>query len=75
MRQGRWKYLRIEDYEYLFDLEKDQRERANQALRDPDRLASMRMAWETWAANMPGIPEDAKVSLVFGEAQMPRPSH
>jgi arylsulfatase A-like enzyme len=75
MRQGRWKYLRIEDYEYLFDLEKDQRERANQALRDPDRLASMRTAWETWAASMPGIPEDAKVSLVFGEAQMPRPSH
>jgi hypothetical protein len=35
----------------------------------------MRAAWEAWAAGMPGIPEDAKVSLVFGEAQMPRPGH
>ena len=26
----------------------------------------------TWATTMPGIPADAKVSLVFGEAQMPR---
>ncbi len=75
MRQGRWKYLRIEDHEYLFDLGRDERERANQATRDPERLGSMRAAWETWAAGMPGIPEDARVSLVFGEAQMPRPGH
>ena len=75
MRQGRWKYLRIEDHEYLFDLGSDERERANQAMRDPERLSSMRAAWEAWAAGMPGIPEDARVSLVFGEAQMPRPGH
>jgi arylsulfatase A-like enzyme len=72
---GRWKYLRIEDYEYLFDLSRDERERANQATRDPERLAAMRADWEAWAATMPGIPEDAKVSLVYGEAQMPRPGH
>lgn len=75
MRQGRWKYLRIEDHEYLFDLGSDARERANQGSRDPGRLASMRAAWEAWASGMPGIPEDAKVSLVFGEAHMPRPGH
>ena len=39
------------------------------------RLASMRDAWEAWAATMPGIPADAKVSLLYGEAQMPRPSY
>ena len=72
---GQWKYLRIEDNDYLFDLNRDERERANQATRDPDRLAAMRAEWEQWAATMPGIPEDAKVSLVFDEVQMPRPGH
>ncbi len=72
---GQWKYLRIEDNDYLFDLSRDERERANQAAREPDRLAAMRAEWEQWAATMPGIPADAKVSLVFGEAQMPRPGH
>ncbi|MBL8385654.1 MAG: sulfatase-like hydrolase/transferase [Burkholderiales bacterium] len=75
MRQGQWKYLRIEDHEYLFDLERDARERANQAARQPERIAAMRAAWDAWAATMPGIPADARVSLVYGEAQMPRPSH
>ena len=75
MRQGHWKYLRIEDHEYLFDLAQDERERANQATREPQRLAAMRDAWEAWAATMPGIPADAKVSLLYGEAQMPRPSY
>ncbi len=72
---GQWKYLRIEDNDYLFDLSRDERERANQATREPARLAAMRAEWEAWAATMPGIPADAKVSLVFGEAQMPRPGH
>ena len=75
MRQGQWKYLRIEEHEYLFDLACDARERANQAARDPQRLGAMRAAWDAWAATMPGIPADAKVSLLYGEAQMPRPSY
>lgn len=72
---GNWKYLRIDDHEYLFNLAQDARERANQGLREPGRLADMRQQWERWADGMPGIPEDARVSLVYGEAQMPRPSH
>jgi arylsulfatase A-like enzyme len=72
---GTWKYLRIDDHDYLFDLSRDERERANQATRDPALLAMLREDWERWAAGMPGIPEDARVSLVYGEAQMPRPSH
>jgi len=75
MRQGKWKYLRIEEHDYLFDLATDQRERANQAARDPGRLGAMRAAWEAWAATMPGIPQDAKVSLLYGEAHMPRSWH
>ena len=72
---GRWKYLRIEEHDYLFDLSTDARERANQARRDPARLETMRAEWEAWAATMPGIAPDAQFSLVYGEAQMPRPSH
>jgi len=75
LRQGQWKYLRIEDHEYLFDLATDERERANQAGRDPERLGAMRAAWEAWAATMPGIPPEAKVSLLYGDAQMPRSWH
>ena len=75
LRQGQWKYLRIEDHEYLFDLAADERERANQAARDPGRLGAMRATWEAWAATMPGIPQDAKVSLLYGDAQMPRSWH
>jgi len=72
---GRWKYLRVDTHDYLFDIGTDERERANQATRDPARLAAMRAEWERWAETMPGIPPDAKASLVFGEAQMPRATY
>ncbi|MEO7761505.1 MAG: sulfatase-like hydrolase/transferase, partial [Casimicrobiaceae bacterium] len=73
--EGRWKYLRVDGHDYLFNLDHDERERANQATRDPARLEAMRAEWEMWATTMPGIPDDARVSLVFGEAQMPRGSY
>lgn len=75
LRRGRWKYLRIEGHDYLFDLGQDERERANQAQLQPERLTAMREAWEDWDATMPGIPEDAVVSLVYSEAQLPSPTH
>jgi len=75
LREGAWKYLRVDGHDYLFDLDRDERERANQAMREPARLAAMRAEWEAWAETMPGIPPDARVSLVFGEAQMPRSSY
>jgi len=71
----RWKYLRVDGHDYLFNLDNDERERANQAKREPERLAAMRADWEAWAETMPGIPADARVSLVFGEAQMPRATY
>ena len=75
MLAGRWKYLSIDTHHYLFDIDKDAREKANQATRDPKRLAAMRARWEAWAATMPGIPADARVSLVYGDEQIPRPGH
>jgi arylsulfatase A-like enzyme len=75
LRDGPWKYLRVDDQDYLFDLNRDERERANQAQREPERLAAMRQAWERWAATMPAIPDDARVAHVYSERDMPRPTH
>ncbi|HVE52366.1 MAG TPA: sulfatase-like hydrolase/transferase [Ramlibacter sp.] len=71
-RDGRWKYLRVDGHDYLFELAADERERANLAGRDPQRLAAMREAWEDWNAAMPPIPEDATVSLGYSVKDMPQ---
>ena len=71
MRTGRWKYLRVDGHDYLFDISRDARERANLAKAEPERLERMRAAWETWNASMPEIPEDATVSLGYSKADMP----
>jgi arylsulfatase A-like enzyme len=71
-RLGDWKYLRVDQQEYLFNIASDERERANLASKEPDRLSAMRSAWEVWAQSMPGIPADATVSLGFGLKDMPQ---
>jgi arylsulfatase A-like enzyme len=72
MRDGRWKYLRVDGHDYLFDLDADERERANHAKTEPQRLDAMRSAWQAWDATMPPIPEDATVSLGYSAADMPQ---
>jgi arylsulfatase A-like enzyme len=71
-RSGDWKYLKVDEHEYLFNIPADERERANHAQREPQRLEQMRTEWERWAATMPGIPADAAVSLGFGVKDMPQ---
>lgn len=72
MREGDWKYLRVDGHDYLFNLPQDERERANLGQRQPERLAAMRAAWEAWNASMPAIPPDATISLGYGVANMPQ---
>jgi len=72
LRQGKWKYLKVDDYEYLFDLSSDARERANLGGCYPERLASMREDWRAWNAGMPGVPKDAAVSLGYSAKDMPQ---
>lgn len=72
LREGRWKYLRVDGHDYLFDLDADERERANQAKTEPERLDAMRSAWQAWDASLPPIPEDATVSLGYSAADMPQ---
>ena len=71
-RDGDWKYLRVDGHDYLFNLSQDERERANLAARECERLAALRDAWEAWNAGMPAIPPDATVSLGYGAKDMPQ---
>ena len=72
LRLGPWKYLKVDDHEYLFDIASDARERANLAQREPRRLDAMRDAWLAWDATMPPIPADATVSLGYSAQHMPQ---
>jgi len=72
LRDGDWKYLRVDGNDYLFNIPADERERANLAQREPQRLAAMRAAWEAWNATMPPIPDDATVSLGYSAKDMPQ---
>lgn len=72
LRDGDWKYLRVDGHEYLFNIPADERERANLASREPARLAALREAWQAWEATMPPIPEDASVSLGYSAQDMPQ---
>jgi arylsulfatase A-like enzyme len=72
MRDGDYKYLRVDGNDYLFNIPADERERANLGKRDPARLEAMRAAWEAWNATMPPIPDDATVSLGYSVKDMPQ---
>lgn len=72
LRLGDWKYLKVDDAEYLFDLSRDERERANLARLHPDRFQALRDAWLAWNDTVPPIPADASVSLGYSAADMPQ---
>ncbi len=73
-RSGRWKYLSLEGHEFLYDLSRDARERANRAQREPQRFAEMKARYEAWEKTVPPIPPDALVSLIGGPAELAKPS-
>ena len=72
LREGDWKYLRVDEHDYLFNIADDERERANLAAREPERLERMRADWERWNAGMPAIAPDASFSLVYTAKNMPQ---
>ncbi len=72
VRAGRWKYLKVDEHEYLFNLEADARERANLARREPQRFAQLRQRWLDWNETMPTIPDDASVTLAYTTVNMPQ---
>lgn len=72
LRHGDWKYLRVDEHEYLFNLRQDARERANLAHKHPELLERLRADWLAWEATVPTIPEDAAVSLGYSAKDMPQ---
>ncbi|GFE79581.1 N-acetylgalactosamine-6-sulfatase [Steroidobacter agaridevorans] len=67
VRAGDWKWLCVDGNEFLFNLQKDQRERANLRYREPERFMELRRAYFEWDEGMPLIPEDAKYTLAYNE--------
>ena len=63
VRRGGWKYLKVADREFLFDIEYDPRERGNLAKKQPPVLAELRALWEEWDRAMLPLPENAQVPM------------
>jgi arylsulfatase A-like enzyme len=59
MREGDWKYIKIGKNEQLFNLARDERERAEQSKLEPERFAAMKAKWQAWNATMLPYPEDS----------------
>jgi arylsulfatase A-like enzyme len=74
MRRGDWKYLSLDGDEFLFDLSRDQRERANRARHERERLATMRASYAAWETTMPPLPADATFSIPYTKADLAQPS-
>ncbi|HVR51894.1 MAG TPA: sulfatase-like hydrolase/transferase, partial [Pseudorhodoferax sp.] len=72
LRRGDWKYLQVDEHEYLFNVRQDARERANLARKHPEMLDTLRADWLAWERTVPAIPEDATVSLGYSHSDMPQ---
>lgn len=57
IRDGDWKYLKIGEREYLFNISEDERERANKRYRQPEIFARLKADWAAWNATMLPYPE------------------
>ena len=69
VRSGDWKYLKLNNQEFLFNVAADQRERANLALRHPGKLAELKQQWESWNEAMLPITADVRTHGVSGKVQ------
>ena len=72
LREGEWKYLKVDDNDYLFNIPGDERERTNLGKKEPARLQAIRAAWQAWNATMPPVPADATVRLGDSSKDMPQ---
>lgn len=64
----------IDGAEFLFDLSRDARERANMRYREPEKFEKLRrfgMGLE-WGASMPPRPADAAIALEYTAETMAR---
>lgn len=69
VREGAWKYLKINDNEFLFDVETDQRERANLRHKHPEVFERLRQAWSEWNAGVLPITDDVFTHGITSDVQ------
>lgn len=58
VRDGPWKYLKLNDHEFLFNVVDDVRERANLNRKFPEIFNRLREQWQSWDKEMLPITED-----------------
>jgi arylsulfatase A-like enzyme len=63
VRRGGWKYLKVADREFLFDIAYDARERGDLSKKEPALLAELRVLWEDWDRDMLPLPDDAQAPM------------
>jgi arylsulfatase A-like enzyme len=77
MREGDWKYLKMNDNEFLFDVVADVRERANLRDKEPVVFARLKRQWEAWNDGMLPIIAEVHTHGVTPDIQADRyaPKH
>lgn len=71
-RDGDWKYLKINDNEFLFNLPQDERERANLRERHPEVFARLKNQWEAWNAHFLPITDEVYTHGITPDIQADR---
>ena len=56
MRSGKWKYIRDQQNEYLFDLSHDERENAEFGAKHPDIIKGLKREFDQWQSEMAKYP-------------------
>ncbi|KQO20239.1 sulfatase [Acidovorax sp. Leaf78] len=72
VRDGNWKYLKVNDNEFLFDVAADERERANLRDLEPEVFARLKTQWAAWDAQFLPITEDVYTHGVTPDIQADR---
>lgn len=57
VRRGDWKYLKVAEREFLFDIAYDPRERGDLSAKQPALLDELRALWEAWNREMLPLPD------------------
>jgi arylsulfatase A-like enzyme len=60
VRDGRWKYLKLGGREYLFDIDADERERADLRETFPDEFDRLKRQYAAWSSRMLPYPAGAR---------------
>ena len=72
VRSGNWKYLKIAENEFLFDVVADQHERANLSSKYPDVFNNLKQQWEAWHSTMLPITDEVRTHALDGKVQADR---